>query len=224
MDESDADFVPQVIRDHYEICEWRHALPILATAYKEQWNDIVDVLTNFRLLKSEIIEEGKNKSPITKRLDVAFLNKDWKEREYETKLTVEIFPKRSRRNYRPRIPRLPIATANHHAQTHLIDCLKGRVGLEIEWNSKDQTFARDLSNFRALFDIRVLAVGIIVTRAETLQRLFNELGPEIGGKYGASTTHMGHLRRRIEGGLAGGCPVLGLGITRSLYVDDLSQA
>ena len=35
-----------------------------------------------------------------------------------------------------------------------------------------------------------------------------------------STTHMGKLLPRIDGGGGGGCPILAIGITRSLYVED----
>jgi hypothetical protein len=87
--------------------------------------------------------------------------------------------------------------------------------LEIEWNSKDQTFVRDLNNFRVLFDLQVLDVGVIVTRSDHLQGIFAELG--IGAKYGASTTHMSKLLPRLLAGGGGGCPVLVFGITQLRY-------
>lgn len=101
------------------------------------------------------------------------------------------------------------------SSTHKIDCFKNRIGLEIEWNSKDQTFVRDLNNFRILFDLQILDVGIIVTRADELQRIFDSLG--IGSKYGASTTHVGKLLPRLFANGGGGCPVLVFAITPQLY-------
>jgi len=59
---------------------------------------------------------------------------------------------------------------------------------------------------------------VIVTRASKLQTIFKSLGPKVGNKYGASTTHMEKLLPRIEGG--GGCPILAFGITGAKYVDD----
>ena len=41
---------------------------------------------------------------------------------------------------------------------------------------------------------------------------FKELG--IYSKYGASTTHMDKLLKKIEGGGAGGCPVIAFGIKK----------
>jgi hypothetical protein len=43
---------------------------------------------------------------------------------------------------------------------------------------------------------------VIITRSDELQEVFNKLGK--GSSYGASTTHMGKLLPRIQGGGAGG--------------------
>lgn len=99
--------------------------------------------------------------------------------------------------------------------THEVDCFKNRIALEIEWNNKDPFFDRDLNNFRLLFDLRVVSVGVIITRSDELQTIFNQL--ERGKSYGNSTTHMSKLLPRIQGGGGAGCPLLVFGITRSLY-------
>jgi hypothetical protein len=64
----------------------------------------------------------------------------------------------------------------------------------------------------------VVSVGIIVTRSDGLQEIFDELGR--GSSYGQSTTHMSKLLPKIEGGGAGGCPLLVFGIKSSLYDKD----
>ena len=102
--------------------------------------------------------------------------------------------------------------------THEVDCFKNRVALEIEWNNKDPFFDRDLNNFRLLFDLRVISVGVIVTRADGLQKIFAKLGR--GESYGASTTHMSKLLPRIKGGGGAGCPLLVFGIRESAYDPD----
>jgi hypothetical protein len=45
--------------------------------------------------------------------------------------------------------------------THKVDCFKNRIALEIEWNNKDPFFDRDLNNFRLLFELRAVSVGVI---------------------------------------------------------------
>jgi len=62
-------------------------------------------------------------------------------------------------------------------------------------------------------------VGIIVTRCDDLQDIFNELGR--GSSYGASTTHMSKLLPRINGGGGGGCPLIVFGISKKLYIEDV---
>jgi len=69
-----------------------------------------------------------------------------------------------------------------------------------------------------LFELRAVSVGIIITRCDNLQDIFNDLGR--GASFGASTTHMSKLLPRIEGGGGGGCPVLVIGISKELYIED----
>ena len=101
-----------------------------------------------------------------------------------------------------------------------MDCFKNQVGIEIEWkwNNKDPFFDRDLNNFRLLFDLRAMSVGVIITRSDQLQEIFDSLGR--GNSYGASTTHMSKLLPRLAGGGGAGCPVLVIGITQQQYTPD----
>jgi hypothetical protein len=102
--------------------------------------------------------------------------------------------------------------------THSVDCFKGGVAVEMEWNNKDPFFDRDLNNFRLLFDLRAIQVGIIVTRAWELQEIFKSIGK--GSSYGKATTHHERLWPKIEGGGGGGCPVLTFAIKPTNFVDD----
>jgi hypothetical protein len=187
--------LPEFVREHYECLEWRHACAVLATDFPGEWDDIMNVLSAFRLRKSHIAIGGGRKSDVAGSLDQAFLNKGWSERHFKTRIQVD--------------------ENTYESPTHKVDCYKNGVGLEIEWNNKDPFFDRDLNNFRLLFELRALAVGIVVTRCDHLQEIFDGLGR--GSSYGASTTHMSKLRPRLEGGAGGGCPILVFGISRLLY-------
>jgi hypothetical protein len=83
------------------------------------------------------------------------------------------------------------------------------VALELEWNNKDPFFDRDLNNFRLLFDLRAIDVGIILTRASELQNIFDQL--KKGASYGNSTTHHEKLwpRRERSGARAVSLPLPG---------------
>lgn len=190
--------VPEDLRHLYHVREWRNATGILATACPKEWEEIINVLRDFRLLRSEVEAAGKNRSPISRQIDSAFYALGWKETQFQTAIKID--------------------EVEHASPTHKVDCFKGRVALELEWNNKDPFFDRDLNNFRLLFDLRAIDVGVIVTRSSELQKIFNELGK--GTSYGNSTTHHTKLWPRLEGGGGGGCPVLIFAITPNLYVDD----
>jgi len=112
---------------------------------------------------------------------------------------------------------------------HKIDYVKGRVAFDMEWNSKDQTFDRDLYALRTFHDCGLISAGVMVTRSASLNPVFekipqlNRAGEEVGKtvktKYGASTTWMGKLLYRLNAGRHGGCPVLVFGITPKLITD-----
>lgn len=187
--------IPGAIQAKYEVHEWRNATAILSTAYPAEWADIIAVLGGFKLCHSYIASGGGNKSNVSGALDSGFYGRGWIEKKFETAIELD----------GTRTP----------SPTHKIDCYKNTVGLEVEWNNKDPFFDRDLNNFRLLFELRALAVGVIVTRCDELQTIFESLGR--GSSYGMSTTHMSKLLPKIEGGGAGGCPTLVFGIRSALY-------
>ena len=128
-------------------------------------------------------------------LDTKLGRKGWSPKNFDTKISVD--------------------GTVLESPTHEIDCFKNRIALELEWNNKDPFYDRDLNNFRLLFDLRAISVGIILTRCDELQMIFNKLGR--GSSYGNSTTHMGKLLPRIQGGGGAGCRLLVFGIKCSLY-------
>lgn len=93
--------------------------------------------------------------------------------------------------------------------------------IQMEWN-KDPFFDRDLNNFRLLFDLRAIQVGVVITRSWELQALFKQLGK--GTSYGKATTHHEKLWPKIEGGGGGGCPVLTFAIRPVNFEDDGPEA
>jgi hypothetical protein len=192
--------IPHPILDAYEVHEWRNAAGVLATAHPGEWKDVLDVLQDFTFKRSEVLQGGGRKSVIAERIDTFLAGRGWNEKKFATKIRVD--------------------DEERDSPTHKVDCFKGRVGLEIEWNNKDPFFDRDLNNFRLLFDLRVIEAGVIITRASKLQDIFKSLGKKVADKYGASTTHMDKLLPRLEGGGGGGCPILAFGITERKYVED----
>jgi hypothetical protein len=192
------ELLPEFLRNSYEAYEWKHACAILKDDFPVEWAEIIEVLTAFRLKKSWITKGGGRKSEISNAIDRALYEKGWLEKNFDTQLVVD--------------------KKTLDSPTHKIDCYKNRVALEIEWNNKDPFFDRDLNNFRLLFELRAISVGVIITRSDELQAIFDEIGR--GDSFGASTTHMSKLLPRITGGSGGGCPLLVFGITRKIYQED----
>lgn len=207
--------LPQFIRDNYVCKEWRHASSILMTDFGDLFGDVTDVLSRFKLKKSDIVVGGGSKTKIADWIDTELTKKGWVEEEFTTRVRVE----RDKKSFR-----------EYESPTHKVDCFKanknGGVGFEIEWNNKDPFFDRDLNNFRLLFELRTVSVGIILTRSEELNAVLKELvRKKLKPKsaFGESTTHWGKLEPRLEGGAGGGCPILALGIKPSLYVEDVTD-
>jgi len=189
--------LPRAIRDVWEIHERRHACAVLRTDFRREWQDLIDVLNQFHLPKSSILAKGGGKSPIAQNINGLFHHKGWSEKKFDVQVHVDGVP--------------------HHTPTHKVDYFKNTIAVETEWNNKDPFYDRDLNNFRLLFDLQAVSVGIIITRARELQAIFNQLGK--GTSYGPTTTHMGRLLPKIESGSAGGCPLLVFGITPKLYIE-----
>ena len=192
------DRLPDFVRENYEFHEWKHASAILSQDFPNEWSDLLSLLANLRLYKSWITVGGGNKSKLAIYVDSYLTQRGWIEKQFQTAIEVD-----GRRLDSP---------------THKVDCFKNGIALEIEWNNKDPFYDRDLNNFRLLFDLRAVSVGIILTRADELQDIFNRLGR--GSSYGNSTTHMSKLLPRIEGGSGAGCPLLVFGIRKSLFVEE----
>jgi len=192
------ELLPKDIRANYEVHEWKHACAVLSSDFPEELSEIVRVLRRFKLKRSQILARGGGRSLISQELDSAFYELGWKEKAFDTKIIVD--------------------EEKRESPTHKIDCVKNRVALEIEWSNKDPFYDRDLNNFRLLFELRAISVGVIITKSDTLAETLKNLG--VWSKYGWSTTWMSKLMPRIEGGGGGGCPILVVGITNNLYVED----
>lgn len=190
---------PKELWRKYEFHQWKHACAILKSDFQNEWKDLVAMLEKFQLLKSWIIRGGGNKTELAQWIDKFLGERGWIEKQFSTSVIVD--------------------KRKMESPTHKIDCYKNRIGLELEWNNKDPFFDRDLNNFRLLFDLRAISVGIIITRCDELQEIFNDLGR--GSSYGMPTTHMSKLLPRIEGGGGSGCPILVIGMKKSLFTEDI---
>ncbi|HZP18970.1 MAG TPA: BglII/BstYI family type II restriction endonuclease [Bauldia sp.] len=200
--------MPEHLGALYEFHQWRNAIPILRGAYPDEWADILSILSSFRILRSDIGEvgtKGGGKSLVAIRMDRLFRAAGWQPQEFDTSIVVKTGG----------------SAQEIKSPTHEVDCFKGKIALELEWNNKTEFYDRDLNNFRLLFELRVADVGVIVTRCDELQSVFNAIGK--GSSYGPTTTILSKLLRKLQGGAGGGCPVFVIGMKPTLYLDDIAD-
>jgi len=191
------DYVPRDVQKLYEIREYHHAATILANEFRGEFQDVCKALKEFHITTADILAKGGNESAIPKKFSAILRPLEWKEEKLQANLMVD--------------------NKTVSSDTHRIDYVKGRVALDLEWNSKDQTFDRDLYAFRTFFEFGKISVAVLITRSEQLNQVFTKLG--VMPKYGASTTHLGKLWPRLDASRHGGCPVLVFGITPASITD-----
>jgi len=200
---------PASLLEKYEIHNFNHAVEILSQAYANEYAEIIAALETFTLSVSDIVTGGGNESPIPKKLSAYLRPLEWQ----EVRITGDLLVKLHYRNP----SQITESIIEDFIDGHNIDYVKNRVAIDMEWNSKDQTFDRDLYAFRTFYECSIISCGVIITRSEQLNPVFAKLG--VKQKYGASTTWMGKLISRINAGRHGGCPIMVAGITPKAIAD-----
>ncbi|MBR5231579.1 MAG: restriction endonuclease [Clostridia bacterium] len=214
---TDKKYIKGNLLTRYEFHNYGHALEILHDAFPQEWRDIQKCLEELQLSLADIKKAGGNESPIPKKFDDVLYPLGWREIRISGDLTVKKYPRQTAQR-RGRFSDEPFETEviKGYIDGHNIDFLKNRVAFDLEWNSKDQTFDRDLLAMRTYFDCGLIDVGIIVTRSEALNDIFKQETDDNGQllikKYGASTTWIGKLTYRLDSRRNGGCPILAIGI------------
>jgi hypothetical protein len=204
-------YLPSNILERYEVHNFRHAAEVLATGCTDELTELMTALGSFRLTVSDIVTKGGNESQIPKKVAALLRSENWLETRIKGDLVITIEKQTSE----------GVETSEDRIENfmdgHKVDFVKNRVAFDLEWNSKDQTFDRDLYAFRAFHEAGVISAAVLLTRSASLNDVFRSL--DVMKKYGASTTWMGKLLYRLRAGRNGGCPVLVLGITPQLIED-----
>lgn len=206
--------IPESIAEKYEFNNYNSAVEILTQSFPDEFSEIVSAMEAFCIRLEDIRKKGGNESNIPKRLNGLLRPLGWKELEISGDLVVRLLEGKQRKKEVARE-----FTLEEFISGHKIDYVKGQVAVDMEWNSKDQTFDRDLYAFRTFYECGVISCGVIITRSERMNQLFDTLGEDIKKKYGASTTWMGKLTPRIHARRHGGCPLLVIGLTPETVSD-----
>ena len=211
---------PEEILRRYEIYNYNHALEILSQAFPEEFFEIIHALRVFSISVSDITKAGGSESSIPPKFSSILSPLGWEESKISGDLVIHRIPRNSKNANMHDTENDRTKVIRNYIDGHNIDYLKGRVACDVEWNSKDQTYDRDLFAFRTYYECDLISVAVIITRSAQLNTVFRSLGKEVMAKYGASTTWMGKLLPRLDSRRHGGCPVLAFGITSEVISDD----
>ncbi|WP_333884897.1 BglII/BstYI family type II restriction endonuclease [Sphingobium yanoikuyae] len=211
--EAVARHIPEDILGRYEVYSYRNAALVLKEAFPSEFNELMEALRAFKISTSIIRAAGGNESEVPKTVSGLLRRHGWHETSIQADLQVKLSwrePGLSAKGRAMTVPKEREIKRSKFLDGHKVDYVKNRVAFDLEWNSKDQTFDRDLYAFSAFAQCGVIDVGVLLTRSLELNPIFAALG--VGAKYGASTTHMGKLLYRLNAGRNGSCPVLAIGI------------
>ena len=211
-------YIQASLLDRFEFQNYGHALEILNEAFPSEWEDLQNCLAKLSISVDDLKASGGNETAIPKKFDDVLYPLGWREIRITGDLLVKLYPRKA--NQRGRFSDVPFdeKVIEGFIDGHNIDFVKSKVAFDLEWNSKDQTFDRDLLAMRTYFDCGLIEVGVIVTRSQELNDIFKTLtdskGRPLMPKYGASTTWMGKLEYRLKSRRNGGCPILAVGIKK----------
>lgn len=202
----------------YEWLETRSATAVLSASNPTEYGDLVDVLRAFNLYDSDILIPGGNRGTIATRIDNAFAARGWDAVRVNMTHTLEGLRKSKigSRNHDERFLQSTVTNEGFE-----VDNFKGKVAIDVEWNAKDGNLDRDLSAYRALYELGLIDVAVIITRDHYGIRQLAGIELESEEAYRrlgtTTTTNIQKLRDRLVRGDAGGCPVLGVGITKATW-------
>ena len=222
------EYIAPDLLEKFEFYSYNHALEIITQAFPAEWSEIVDCLRQLRITTDDLRESGGNETKIPKKFDDVLYPRGWREIRISGDLHIKFYPRQAEQRGRFSQEPFEEKVIPGYIDGHNIDFLKNRIAFDLEWNSKDQTFDRDLLAMRTYYDCDLVSAGIIITRSAELNDIFKTIYDYDGKtrqwkpilrKYGASTTWMGKLTYRLDSRRNGGCPILAVGIKKPGITD-----
>ena len=210
----DTTVLPIIAREHWTFMETNSAAAVIKAICPEEWNDIVDVLSTYRLDPRYWLKAGGNRGNIAIQIDKQFHKRGWKEARLDLETKGILYA----RNH-SKID--DIATV--YQEGYLVDNFKNRIVLDVEWNAKDGNLDRDLASYRSWYEAGVISAGVIITKdrlsllslAERLWKEYRDKNPskEISNclpidLHTSTVTAFDKAQMRVRRGVMGTCPIL----------------
>ena len=135
--------------------ETNSAAAVMKAVCPAEWDDIVNVLSNYRLDPKYWLKAGGNRGDVAEQIDEEFHKQGWKEARLNLSTRGILYSADEQK-----IGELPEV----YQKGYLVDNLKNRVVLDVEWNAKDGNLDRDLASYRSWYEAGVISAGVIITK------------------------------------------------------------
>lgn len=210
----DPDVMPREALDHWSFMETNSASAVMNAVCPEEWKDIINILSTYRLNPKYWLRAGGNRGDIAEQIDTAFHEKGWQETRLDLSTKGLLFSKDSEK-----IGELPEV----YQEGYLVDNFKNRVVLDVEWNAKDGNLDRDLAAYRSWYEAGVISAGVVITKDRlSLLRLARQLWADYQETLPeeqrtkklpidlttSTVTAFDKAQMRVRRGVMGSCPVL----------------
>ncbi len=194
--------------------ESNSAAAVMQAVCPNEWADIVEVLSTYRLDPNSWLKAGGNRGDIAEEIDGEFGKRGWVEARLDLETKGILYRKSG-----DRIGELPAVKQ----EGYLVDNFKNRVVLDVEWNAKDGNLDRDLASYRSWFEAGVISSAVIITK-DRLKLL--SLARKLWAQHQATlpeekrnaklpidlttstVTAFDKAQMRVKRGVMGTCPVL----------------
>jgi len=219
----DPAILPPAARNAWEFIETNSACAIMKAVCPQEWDDIVTVLSTYRLDPATWLKKGGNRGDVPEQIDDEFHQRGWKEARLDLETKTIIYDKDDNRT-----SELPPV----EQEGYLVDNYKSRIVLDVEWVAKDGNLDRDLAAYRSWHEAGAISAGVIITR-DRLALL--ALARRLWGAYQktlpasqrvkklpvdlttSTTTTFDKAALRVRRGVMGTCPVLIVGANQSTW-------
>lgn len=209
--------LPDEVKSRYLFAETRNAAAVFSASNPKEFNELVDVLNEFKVYDADLLIPGGNRGQIPTRLDAHFERLGWAAVRINTEQSLVGTKKKSVGASKYDVEFLNSTVKNRGFE---VDNMKSRIAIDVEWNAKDGNLDRDLSAYRALYDFGLIDAAVIITRTHSgIRELANILdSPDAYRRLGTSTTtNIENLKNRMTRGDSGGCPILAVGIGKDTW-------
>ncbi len=205
--------IPDTVLHRFEWRETRNAAAIMHATNPVEFADVVDVLGCFILSNTrDVVPAGGNESATAAHLNERFRARGWREATYGVQVTSTL----TRRAFAAAGETNPsVVEGVVDSPSYLVDNVKGRVALDVEWHAKDGNLDRDIAAYRSLYDSGIIDCAAIVTMKRLdLRAMAVRLDPTTTKYATSTTTNLEKVLPRLTRGDGGGCPILVVAISR----------